>query len=156
MCVSCLVITLSRLGTTRVTLPTMLMVRYTMKNNFPRLRSRLRIWSRAAKMWCFYLLTEFLSFSVTASNLFRQPPLGQSRVYQATQLRTDDVRRQESAGSGSVVFKVARVTPTVYSGKPPHGPISVRPSFPTLIILYILHSNSGTVQRAHACGIDVR
>ena len=47
-------------------------------------------------------------------------------------LRFHGVYRLESAGTRPVVLKVARVTGAVnaYSGKP-HGPICVRPYFPT-------------------------
>ena len=50
--------------------------------------------------------------------IYRQPPLGQSRVYQVTQLRTDSVHCRESAGTGtdSVVLKVVPVTGAAFSG----------------------------------------
>ena len=48
---------------------------------------------------------------------YYQPPSGQSRgVYQATQLRPDDVHLRESVGTGSVILKVARVTDAAYLG----------------------------------------
>ena len=42
--------------------------------------------------------------------LNRHTPLGQSRVYRVTQLRTDGVHCQESAGTGPVVLKAVPVT----------------------------------------------
>ena len=38
-------------------------------------------------------------------HIYRQPPSGQSRVYRATQLRTDGVHCRVSAGTGPVVLK---------------------------------------------------
>ena len=49
-------------------------------------------------------------------HLYRQPPPGQSRVYRVTQLRTDGVYCQESAGTGPVVLKALRVTSAAFSG----------------------------------------
>ena len=40
--------------------------------------------------------------------LNRHTPLGQSRVYRVTQLRTDGVHCRESAGTGPVAFKVVQ------------------------------------------------
>ena len=48
--------------------------------------------------------------------LYRKPPLGKSRVDQATQLHTDGAHRLESAGTGAVIPMVARVTSTVDFG----------------------------------------
>ena len=60
-------------------------------------------------IWC--LLTGFLPNSVAAPiYLNRHKPSGQSRVYRAKQLFTDDVHCRESAGTGPVVFKVVPVT----------------------------------------------
>ena len=57
------------------------------------------------------LLTGFLPISAAASIYsYRQPPSGQSRVYQVTQLRTDDIHCRESAGTGLVVLNVVPVT----------------------------------------------
>ena len=42
-------------------------------------------------------------------------PLGQSRVFRVTQLRTDVVHCRESAGSGPVVLKVVPVTSAAFS-----------------------------------------
>ena len=42
--------------------------------------------------------------------LNRHAPLGQSRVYRVTRLRTDGVHCRESAGTGLVVLKVVPVT----------------------------------------------
>ena len=42
--------------------------------------------------------------------LNRHTPLGQSRVYRVTQLRTDGLHCRESAGTGPVVLKVVAVT----------------------------------------------
>ena len=41
---------------------------------------------------------------------FHRAPLGQSRVYRVTQLRTDGVICRKSAGTGPVVLKVVPVT----------------------------------------------
>ena len=66
-------------------------------------------------IWC--LLTGFLPLPTTASIcLCRQPPSGQSRVYQVTQLRTDGIRCRESTGTGPVVLKVVLVTDAAFSG----------------------------------------
>ena len=43
-------------------------------------------------------------------NLNRHAPLGQSRAFQVTQLRTDGVHCRESAGTGPVVLKIVPVT----------------------------------------------
>ena len=52
----------------------------------------------------------FLQLSATVSiYLNRQPPSGQSRVYQATQLRTDAVHWRESVGTRPVVVVVVVV-----------------------------------------------
>ena len=52
-----------------------------------------------------------LPISVVASiYLYRHTPSGRSRVYRFTQLRTNDVRCRESAGTGPVVSKVVTVT----------------------------------------------
>ena len=89
---------------------------------FPCLRSRLRIWSpetgsaipsRVSPLFLHFqakssiinlvrLLTEFLTFSATASiYLNRQPPSGQSRVNRVTHLGTDGVHLyRESTGTG--------------------------------------------------------
>ena len=47
---------------------------------------------------------------------YRQPPSGQFRVNQASQLRTDGVPCRESAGTGPVVLKVVPVTGAAFSG----------------------------------------
>ena len=70
--------------------------------------------------------------------LYRQPPSGQSRVYQATQLRTDGVHCLESTGTRPLVLKAVPMTGAALAGH--HGPINVRLSFPTPTI--------GTVCRA--------
>ena len=41
---------------------------------------------------------------------YRQPPSGKSRTHRFTQFRTDDFRRQESAGTGPRAFKTGSVT----------------------------------------------
>ena len=66
--------------------------------------------------------------------LNRHAPSGQSRVYRVTQLRTDDVDCRESAGTGPLNLKVVPVTSAALAGH--HGPINVRPSFPTPTIIY--------------------
>ena len=48
--------------------------------------------------------------AVSEKQTNRQPPSGQSLVYQVTQLRTEGVHYRESAGIGPVVLKVVRVT----------------------------------------------
>ena len=60
---------------------------------------------------------EFLPISaVTRIYLCREPLSGQSRVYQVTQLRTDDVHCRESAGTGAEAFKVVPGTGAAFSG----------------------------------------
>ena len=94
---------------------------------FPCPRSRLRTWSReisSAVPSCVSLLilhtqaesgalpTGFLPLSEAAFIYLlyhSQPPSGQSRVYQVTQLRTGFVHCRESAGSGPVVLRVVPV-----------------------------------------------
>ena len=49
---------------------------------------------------------------------YLQPPSGQFRQNRITRLRTDGVRRQESADTGPVVLKVFRVTGAPCSGNP--------------------------------------
>ena len=56
--------------------------------------------------------------------LNRHTPLGQSRVYRVTQLRTDGVHCRESAGTGPVVLKVVPNGCCLFAGH--HGPINVR------------------------------
>ena len=53
--------------------------------------------------------------------LYRQPPSDQSRVYQVTQLRPDDVHCRESAGPGPVVSKIVPVTGVALADH--YGPI---------------------------------
>ena len=64
------------------------------------------------------VLAGFLLLSAPASTyiVYRQPPSGQSRVYQVTQLRTDGVHCRESAGTGPAVLGVYPVTGAVFSG----------------------------------------
>ena len=65
--------------------------------------------------WC--LLTRFLPLSATTSiYLHRQPPSGQSRIYQVTPLCTDGVHCREYAGRGPAVLKIIRVTDAAFSG----------------------------------------
>ena len=53
------------------------------------------------------LLTRFLPISAALSNyLYRHTPSGQSRVYQVTELCTNDIHCRESAGTGPVILKV--------------------------------------------------
>ena len=60
-------------------------------------------------------------------------PSGQSRVYRVTQLHTDSVHRRESAGTGPVNLKVVpNECCLVVAGH--HGPISMRLSFPHLLL----------------------
>ena len=74
-------------------------------------------WEKCYFLWC--LLTEFLPLSAAASTHNRQPQSGrQSRVYQATQLRTDGVHHRESTGTGPVVLKVIPVTGATFSDFP--------------------------------------
>ena len=62
------------------------------------------------------LPTAFLLLSATAFNyIYRQPPSGQSRVYQAKQLRTDGVHCREAAGAGPVVLELGPVVLNVDS-----------------------------------------
>ena len=64
--------------------------------------------------------------------IYRQPPLGQSPVYRATQLRTDDIHCREPAGTEPVALN--------------HKSINVRPSFPhfhyAIIIGIVFSSHS--------------
>ena len=64
--------------------------------------------------------------------LYRQPPSGEARVYQVTQLRTDGVHCRESAGTGPAALKVVPVTGVAFVCH--HGPNNARLSFPTLTI----------------------
>ena len=79
-------------------------------------------------VWC--LLAGFLPISAAASiYLYHQKPSGQSRVYRVTQLRTDGVQCQESAGSVPVDVKVVPVAGATFAGH--HGLFFMRLSFPT-------------------------
>ena len=66
--------------------------------------------------------------------LYRQPPSGQSRVYRVTQLHTDGVDYQESAGTGPVVLKVVPVTGATFSGVTTDQLLS-SPLFPHLLLV---------------------
>ena len=46
---------------------------------------------------------------------YHHTPLGQSRVYRVTQVRTDGVHCRESASTGPVVLKVVRVTDAAFA-----------------------------------------
>ena len=48
--------------------------------------------------------------------LFKEKQPGKSRVYQVTQMRTDDVNCREYAGAGLLVLKVVPVTGAAFSG----------------------------------------
>ena len=50
------------------------------------------------------------AFHSGADHLYRQSPSGQLRVDPVTHLCTDDIHRQESAGTRPVVLKLARAT----------------------------------------------
>ena len=66
-------------------------------------------------IWC--LLTGFFPLSMAAFICpYCQPPSGQSRVYQVTQLRTDSVHCRESASTGPVVLKIVPVMIATFSG----------------------------------------
>ena len=65
--------------------------------------------------------------------VYRHTPSGQCRVHRVTQLRTDGVNCRESAGTGTVVFKVVPVTGAVFACH--HGPIILRLFFPTPALL---------------------
>ena len=98
---------------------------------FSYLRSRLRIWSRCkgsavpsrVSLLIIHTQIEYgAAYSRDSSRfprrrpyLYRQPPSGQSRVYQVTQWYTDDIQCLESAGTGPVVLKVAPVTGAAFS-----------------------------------------
>ena len=97
---------------------------------FSCLRSRLRIWSRETGLAVplrvsplilrsradpgAYLLRSFSRFPRRRHSpfiyLYRQPPSGQSRVDEVTQLRTDGVHCRESAGAGPVDLKEGSFT----------------------------------------------
>ena len=93
-------------------------------------RSRLRFWSRetaSAVSSCVSLLILHTQaqygaysrgspdFHGGAISIYRQPPLGQSRVSQVTRLRTDVVHCRTSAGTGTVVLKIVPVTGAAFS-----------------------------------------
>ena len=114
------------------------------KNEFPCLRSRLKIWSRETGsevpsrvsllisilglnlVLTYGILPEFRG-GVDLFILNRHTPSGQSRVYRVTQLRTDDVHCRESAGTGPVNLKVV---PNECCLAGHYGPINA-PLFPT-------------------------
>ena len=128
MCVYvCMVITYSRVWINRVRLPILHVVSRTRKMNITLSRTCLRIWSRETgsavpsrvSLLILHTQTESGAYSRDSSRfsrrrpfiyLNRHTPSGQSRVHRVTQLRTDDVRYRESAGTGPVVLKVAPVT----------------------------------------------
>ena len=94
------------------------------KNKCPYPRSRLRIWSRetgsavpprVSLLSSIHRLNRVLTYEIPPDfrggvfiSLNRHPPLGQSRVYRITQLRTDGVHCRELAGTGPVNLKVVR------------------------------------------------
>ena len=93
------------------------------ENEFPRPRTRLRIWpretgsavpSRVSPHFSILRVDLVLTLLISARRPFiylnRHTPSGQSRVHRATQLRTDRVHCRESAGTGPVVLKVVPVT----------------------------------------------
>ena len=63
--------------------------------------------------------------------LNRHTPLGQSRVYRVTQLRTNGVHCRESAGTGPLVLKVVSSSNRCCHFAGHHGSMNVRLSFPT-------------------------
>ena len=69
----------------------------------------------------------------------RHTPLGQSRVYRVTQLRTDGVHCRESAGTEPVNLKVVPNECCLGSALAGHhgGPINIRLSFPHPLIYAI-------------------
>ena len=117
----CMVITYSRLWITRVRLPILLVVSWTGKIIFPCPRACLIIWSRemgsavpsrVSLLISVLRLNRVLTYGIPPEfrggvHLWnRHTPLGQSRVYRVTQLRTDGVHCRESAGTGPVNLKV--------------------------------------------------
>ena len=65
------------------------------------------------------LTTGFSSFAFrNGLCLNRQVPSGQSRIHRVTQLLTDSVHHRKSAGAGSVVLNLARVTNVACSENP--------------------------------------
>ena len=95
-------------------------------------RSRMRIWSRetgsavSSRVAPLILHTQAecgacsMDFSHFPRRrlLYREPPPGQSRAYQVTQLRSDGVYHRESTGTGLIFLKVASVTSAAYIGNP--------------------------------------
>ena len=60
----------------------------------------------------------YFPLSATACIYTVLPSSGQYRADRVTQLRTDSVRRGESAAAGPVVLKLARITRAAYSEIP--------------------------------------
>ena len=94
---------------------------------FPCPRTRLRIWSRETfsavpsrvSLLILHTQAESSAYSRDSSRfprrrpficLNRHTPLGPSRVYRVTQLRTDGIHCRESASTGPVVLKIVPVT----------------------------------------------
>ena len=121
------------------------------KRIFPCPRSRLGIWSRetgsaapsrVSLLISILRLNRVLYYGISPNFrggvhfLFKPPYVngsvpslsGQSRVYRATQLRTDGVHCRESAGTGPVNLKVVPVTGAALAGH--RGPNNMRLSFP--------------------------
>ena len=101
----------------------------------PRSRLRFRETGSAVpsrvRLLIFHTPAESAAYSQDFVYLYRQPPSGQSRVYQVTQLRTDGVYCREYDGSeASEVLEVVPVTGAAFSGIT-LGPIDARLSFPT-------------------------
>ena len=136
-----MVITYSWVWINRVRLPILLVVSWTGKIIFPCPRACLRIWSRetgSAVPTRVSLLISILRLNLVLTygippefrggvHLWnRHTPSGRSRVYRVTQLRTDGVHCQESAGTGPVNLKV--VPNGCCLGRwGHHGPINIRP-----------------------------
>ena len=109
---------------------------------FPCPHSRLRIWSRETgsavpsrvSLLILHTQAESAAFRGGLPFLYRQPPSGQSRVYEVTQLRTDGVHCQESRGTRPVVLKVVPVAGATFSGITT-GQLMCASLFPRLLLI---------------------
>ena len=120
-----------RLWISRVRFPYLLVVSRTGKLFFTCPRSRLRIWSgemgsaipSRVSLLILHAKAESGASSLDSTRfprrrpvcLHRQPPSGQSRVFEVTRLRTDGVHCRESAGAGPVVPEVAPLTGAAFA-----------------------------------------
>ena len=71
-------------------------------------------------------------------------------VYQAMQMRTDDVHCRESAGTGPVVLKVVPVTGAAFSGFAAHQLVVCASTYPRPLLVWSGYSMSCAIHKVSA------